>query len=151
MSRKSWVIVAGVCCALIVLLAVLAFVFRDSWAYKMLVGPIAAVEGDQPKHGFLGVGFGGGTASPLTIQSVVEGSGAADAGLQVGDVILAASGADKPDLPALQRVLQASAPGEKLLLRISRGPDEIEVRVRLISFTDMMVLDERARSGRTGP
>jgi serine protease Do len=115
-----------------------------------MAAPVAIVRGQPPKHGFLGILFTGKTA-PLTIQSVVKGSGAADAGLQPGEVIISAGPVEKPDMAALQRVIQTSAPGEELLVKVGRGPDEMEIRVRLISFTDMIVLDERERSDKTAP
>jgi S1-C subfamily serine protease len=108
------------------------------------------VQGDPPKHGFLGVSFAPASA-PLTIQSVVQGSGAAEAGLQPGDVILAAGSTEKPDEAAMQRVVRASVPGQELLLKARRGLDEMEVRVKLISFTDLIVLSERERSGTIAP
>jgi S1-C subfamily serine protease len=151
MSRKGWFITAAIGGTLIVILIVLAYAFRESWAYpRTLGGPVALVKGEPPKHGFLGIEFTG-TTVPLTIQSVVKGSGAADAGLQPGDVVISAGSAEQPDLAALQRVIQASAPGEELRVRVGRGPDEMEIRVRLISFTDMIVLREREGSGKAVP
>jgi S1-C subfamily serine protease len=146
MSRKGRLIVAGTCGALLAALILLfLFILRDdAWRPKTLGGPVAVFKGTPPKYGFLGIDFGGATAAPLAIQRVLTGSGAADAGLQPGDVVLAAGTAVRPDRAALHRVLQATAPGEQLLLRIGRGQDELQVKVSLIRFADIVVLCERS-------
>ncbi len=151
MSRKAWLIVVAVCGGLVVLLvallAVFTFLFPGAWGYRTLGGPVAVMKGAPPKHGFLGVDFAPGPGGPPTIQNVIEGSGAAEAGLQPGDVILAAGNVGTPDLPSLRRVVEATVPGDELTLKIRRGSDEKELRVRLISFTDVIVHREQGRSG----
>lgn len=69
------------------------------------------------------------------ILRVIEGSAAARGGLEVGDVILSIGGrrlSGRVDLPTL---LQARRPGERVDLRVRRGDDELEIRVRLGSRT----------------
>jgi S1-C subfamily serine protease len=95
MRRKGWFIVAGICGMTAILLVGLGLVFLASRAYQRLTaprtlgGPVAIVKGDPPKHGFLGIDFVA-PAAPLTVRQVFEGSGAARAGLQPGDVIVSA-------------------------------------------------------------
>jgi S1-C subfamily serine protease len=121
------------------------YIFReDLFGYHTLGGPVALVKGDAPKHGFLGVDFESTAAEPLTIATVFNGSGAAEAGLRSGDVILAAGAVSLPDLAALQRVIERSKPGEEVFLKVRRGTEELEVRVRLISFAEFVVLRQRA-------
>jgi S1-C subfamily serine protease len=152
MNRKSCLIVAGIGGALVFSLLVLSIIFWNGFVYRRtLGGPVAVVTGEVPKHGFLGVEFGERTAAPLTIHRVLEGSGAADAGLQPGDVILALDTVENPDLAAMQSALRDTSPGQELSLKIGRGSKERHVRVRLISFADVIVRREPERSGQPSP
>jgi S1-C subfamily serine protease len=155
-SRKGWLILgASVFAALAVVLVSIFFLLRGPWGYTTtpLGGPVVIVKGGgkPPRHGFLGIEFPDPPSEPLTVKSVITGSGAADAGLRPGDVILSIGPTEKPDWPALQRVTQASAPGDELVMKIARGSDEIEVRVRLMSFAELSMLSERERSDKTAP
>jgi S1-C subfamily serine protease len=90
-------------------------------------------------------------AAPLTVRSVLDGSGAAQAGLRPGDVIVSAGPEQKPDLSALRRLLQGTVPGDEFPLAIRRGRREIELRVQLISFGEHFVLRERERARDAAP
>ena len=106
---------------------------------SVMSGPVAIVRGNPPKHGFLGAQFTSTSpGAPLTIASVTPASGAAAAGLRAGDQILSAGEAQRPDFDALENILQTTAPGDELPLRVSRGGEQIDLSVRLISFEDFI-------------
>lgn len=56
----------------------------------------------------------------VIVREVMAGAGA-DAGLQVGDVILRANGEELADVDALEQVLENAEAGEGVLLQIMRG------------------------------
>jgi Rieske Fe-S protein len=67
----------------------------------------------------------------LRLTGVVEGSSAAGAGLQVGDVLTQLAGSPLPDQTALDAALLARQPGQIVVLRRPRAGQENEVRVQL--------------------
>jgi Rieske Fe-S protein len=67
----------------------------------------------------------------LRITAVVEGSSAAEAGLQVGDVLTKLNGNPLPDEAALAAVLEGRQPGEVVVLTRRRQGRESEQKVRL--------------------
>ena len=141
MGRARWIIV-GIGLAFVVVVGVFALIFQDKFRPRVLGGPVAIVKGDVPKHGFLGVSFASPDV-PLTIVAVYEGSGAEEAGLMPGDVVTGAGAAQQPDYEALQRVLRPTVPGDELPLTIHRKDQDIRVNVRLISFTEMVIMRDR--------
>src|SRR5262245_4611547 len=145
MSRRAWTALAAWCAIGLVVLVVLGFLVRGSF-YKTAGGPVAVVIGAPPKDGFVGIVFGEATAAPLTIRHVLRGSGADKAGFETGDVVVAAGVARNPDLVALGSVVKGTRPGDELAMTIRCGAEEIEVRVRLISFAEQVMLRERERS-----
>ena len=111
---------------------------------------MGVVAGDPPKRGFLGVDFEA-PAAPLTVRSVLDGSGAARAGLRPGDIIVSAGPEQQPDLAALRRLLEGTVPGAEFPLGIRRGRREIELKVRLISYGECFVLREREHARDAAP
>jgi S1-C subfamily serine protease len=164
MRRRTRLIITATAAAAVVIVVVAIAVFApDSMRYRNMTGPVAIIKGDPPRHGLLGVEFASTTTwpdesasapssapasgpSPLTIDSVIEGSGGAAAGLQPGDVVLALDSTPTPDFPALQRALQATSPGDQVTLTIRRASGEQHVRVRLISFTELIELSQLQRA-----
>ena len=74
----------------------------------------------------LGVTIMSDDASGLVqVASVSPGSGAAEAGIQPGDIILSANGIAIESFADLRRVLDASAPGDVLQIAIRRGNVEL--------------------------
>ncbi|MGH3296559.1 MAG: S1C family serine protease [Trebonia sp.] len=72
-----------------------------------------------------------GTPAGTGIVSVTSGGPADHAGLRVGDVIQAAGGAPTPDTQALAGVLAAAQPGDEITLSVSRGGQELTLKLTL--------------------
>lgn len=62
----------------------------------------------------------------IFVHSPPSGSAAADAGLQHGDIILAADGHEVNAPPNLNEVIKGHQSGETVTLRIRRGSDELD-------------------------
>jgi serine protease Do len=92
------------------------------------------------QHGVLGIEL----ASDSTIQTVFPGSGAAEAGLKVGDVITAIAGEAVSNREALMGRLRRFRPGDTLPLVIRRGEKEEEVKATLGNELTM-IIDRQAR------
>ena len=69
----------------------------------------------------------------LLVRAVEEGSPAEGAGLERGDLLVAASGQELGDVDTLYEVLDGLAPGGTLQLTVLRGTDERELEVRFAS------------------
>jgi S1-C subfamily serine protease len=67
----------------------------------------------------------------LLVRGVAEDGPAAAAGIQRGDLLVAAGETALTDVDALQGVLGALAPGAELALTLVRGVDEQTVTVTL--------------------
>ena len=76
-----------------------------------------------------------GQPAGVGIVRVVPGGAAATAGIQPGDIILDLAGQPVPSVAALQSVLAARKPGDRVQTRISRDGDESTVLVTLGSLT----------------
>jgi S1-C subfamily serine protease len=72
-----------------------------------------------------------GTPAGAGIVAVTSGGPADHAGLRAGDVIAAAAGTPTPDTQALAGVLAAAHPGEQLTLSVTRGAQELTVKLTL--------------------
>jgi serine protease Do len=79
------------------------------------------------------------------INTVEEGSPAEDAGIEVGDVVLALDGRSIPDATALTTGLAARDPGDRVSLTVFRDGETDEFQVTLGEFAA-----ERAPSQRSG-
>lgn len=67
----------------------------------------------------------------LSIKEVQKDSGAEEAGLETGDVILAVEGAEVKAVEDLQKILTGKNPGDKITMRVQRGEEEKEFEVEL--------------------
>ena len=65
------------------------------------------------------------------VRSVVPGSGAEDAGVQAGDVIVGIDGADTPDSASVGEVVRGLEPGDTITMTIVREGETIEVDATL--------------------
>lgn len=65
------------------------------------------------------------------VQSLVPGSAAEEAGLEVGDVITAVDGEETPTSAAVGEIIRGRAPGEQITLRVRRGGEAIELTATL--------------------
>lgn len=83
---------------------------------------VATGEEDLPAPGLLGV-FLRNDGSGLVVSAFSDPSGARDAGLQVGDRLLALEGTPVPHLSALKLALIDRPPGSRVDVAYSRGAD----------------------------
>ena len=81
-------------------------------------------------NGFLGVTLGEDDKGPK-IEEVKEDSGAAKAGLKVGDIVLVVGGKKVAKAEEMIRSLSRTRPGDVVKLRYIRGDEEKEVEVIL--------------------
>lgn len=84
----------------------------------------------------------GGIGRALRIDEVVPGSGAAAAGVRVGDLLAALDGTEVIDRFALRRMISGKAPGDRVRLSLVRDGGRLEVEA---------VLGRRQPEGRDGP
>jgi serine protease Do len=64
------------------------------------------------------------TVRGVLVQSVSQGSGAGDAGMEIGDVILSINGVAVNTVAALQEMVARHRPGEKIEIKMSRKGEE---------------------------
>ena len=76
-----------------------------------------------------------GQPAGVGIAGVTPGGAAAKAGIQPGDIITALAGQPVPSVAALQSVLAARKPGDRIPARLSRNGTESTVQVTLGSIT----------------
>lgn len=65
------------------------------------------------------------------ITDLVPGSGAAESGLEIGDVVMAIDGQEISDFPELQESVSRFHPGDEVMVRVWRNGEEREVLVQL--------------------
>ena len=75
-----------------------------------------------------------GTTPRVFIESVVAGSGADNAGLQRGDIIISMNGTEISEFLELRRIIDTLSPGDELTLEILRGNIQMEVTLILDEF-----------------
>ncbi len=94
------------------------------------------------REGYLGVGMqpiplpaglrekiGHGSPSGLIVLSVVSGSPAEEAGIQLGDILVALEGAPIPDVDELQAALRGENVGRKLKATFVRGGEIVDTQI----------------------
>ena len=84
-------------------------------------------------------------AGTLSISGVEEDSGAADAGLEEGDLILSANEQEIGKIEDLQEVLSGKEPGDHVKLRVKRDDEEMEIEVELRT-REKIFEEERSRN-----
>jgi len=96
------------------------------------VVPVIA-EGKEFEHAWLGIEGPGATTgeAPAQIQGVVAGGPAGDAGLRVGDTIIAIDGKPVDQFGDVSRAIQDSKPGDKVDVKVRRASGEQTVAVTL--------------------
>ena len=72
-----------------------------------------------------------GQPTGVGVVRVTPGGAAATAGIQAGDIVVDLAGQPTPSVAALQAVLAAHKPGDRLLARVSRDGTESTVHVTL--------------------
>lgn len=93
----------------------------------------AVTQGSQPSEAFLGVALAdrldGGTGA--LVQEVVPASAAADAGLQVGDIVLSVDDEAVTGRAGLIATIRDHAPGDRVTLSVRRDDDLLSLDVTL--------------------
>lgn len=102
----------------------------------------------NPQRGVLGIELGEAAVGAAVVQ-VFPGSGAAEAGLEVGDVITAVAGTTVANPQSLVTRLKEFRPGDTLPLVVRRGEKEEEVKATLGNEQTAM-LDRQARQNMMG-
>ena len=86
----------------------------------------------RPDGGFLGVGVADTDADGgARVTSLVDGQAAEQAGLQVGDVVLAIDGTPVASVDQLIETVSSHAAGDQVILTLARGDRKIETVVTL--------------------
>ena len=81
--------------------------------------------------GKLGVRAGGVVGDGLEVASVREGSAAAQAGLQDGDILLRVNGRNTVDKANLRRALASGLKGDQVTLKVQRGDATVDLTATL--------------------
>jgi serine protease Do len=123
---------------------------------RALAGMVSANAREVPVGGGVALGVTlTADAAKLEIGDISEGSGAADAGLEKGDVILSLDGKQVKKRQELLKMLRDYKPGTKVPVKIRRGEEELELEVELKSraefFTDPMSRNDRSERISPGP
>jgi Zn-dependent M28 family amino/carboxypeptidase len=73
--------------------------------------------------------------SGIGVESVSEGTSAADAGIKPGDVLLAWNGESLDSVGTMMTKLRATKPGDVVKMRILRGNEELTIDVKMKAST----------------
>ena len=87
------------------------------------------------EHSVLGIEMQQGGTNPI-VTNVMEGSGAAEAGLQIDDLILSVNGKRVQTQFSLQTTIRGYRPGDSVRIGLQRGEEEVEVRAKLGRIDD---------------
>lgn len=90
----------------------------DAWGHLPGNDPVIGIKGDP-------------AAKEAKIGQVFKDSPAEKAGILVGDVVLEANGIAVADFNAFKAVINDHQPGDELRLKIKRGDQDVEIKVKL--------------------
>ena len=91
----------------------------------------------QREHGFLGIQFEDVESRPMVISGTVPGSGAADVGIQQGDLLLQIEDVPHPGLPEIFEILNASSPGDELAVVVKRDTTPRRLQIPLVAASEI--------------
>jgi hypothetical protein len=115
---------------------------RTSIALVVLCAATSASANKASNPAFLGVGMmdtgGSRGAGPCTITSIEEGSGAAAAALQPGDIFERLDAAAIPNCDALVSQITSKAPGTLIRLDIRRRAQSLKVKAELLTRDEIL-------------
>jgi S1-C subfamily serine protease len=150
--KKSDAIIGGVS-VLVLLIGFVVFLIMQSGAgeYRNMQGPVAIVTpGPATQRGTISpppsVALGAsirGTDDGVLVQQVLPGSTGEAAGLQEGDVILAIDDARTLTPQRLMDILRKHQVDDEITLKIRRGQDASDLKVKLMSREAVMQLVPR--------
>ena len=100
------------------------------------------IDGENPSHAQLGVTmstvnkqlaqrYGFAVDEGAYVSAVQQGSGAEAAGIQAGDIVIAANGDEVTSADGLIIALRSYDVGEKVTLTVMRGNDKMDIEVTL--------------------
>jgi putative serine protease PepD len=90
------------------------------------------ISGGKVAHAYLGVQLGDATSGAgATVGQVAGGGPAADAGLRTGDVVTAIDGRAIGSADALVSAVDGHKPGDQVTLKVRRGGDTSDIKVKL--------------------
>src|SRR3954468_1100610 len=90
------------------------------------------VSGGKVAHAYLGVQLSDATSGAgASIGQIAGGGPASDAGLRTGDVVTAIDGKAIGGADALVNAVDAHKPGDQVTLKVRRGGDTSQIKVRL--------------------
>ncbi len=72
-----------------------------------------------------------GTAAGVLVAGVQRGSPADRAGIKPGDIVLTVDGKHAGDPDSMRTLIVALAPGKQIMLKLKRGPNELELPVQV--------------------
>jgi S1-C subfamily serine protease len=101
--------------------------FKETWDRMVKGDAWGHLPGNDP---YLGV-KGDENSKEAKIAKIYDNSPAAKAGMTVGDVIVTVNDAPVADYPAFKGVINDHQPGDELKLKIKRGDQDVEIKVRL--------------------
>lgn len=96
---------------------------------------------------FLGIGMrdlqgqsatSGVVLGPCMVESVTRGSGAKEAGLLPGDMLISIDGTPVPSCDAVQRVIQARQPGDTVRIALRRYGRPLRLEATLVSRDEIL-------------
>jgi len=94
--------------------------------------PAPQVKPDDRQPGYLGItGAWDDTAKGVTISTIIAGSAAEKAGMQVGDVILEIGGKAFEDFEGLRALVTSKKEGEEVELKLNRAGEEKKLKLKL--------------------
>jgi putative serine protease PepD len=115
------------------------------------------IQDGSAEHAFLGVGLSDATATAdgvtragASVQSVSDGSPAADAGLEQGDVIVAIDGKAVAGAESLTGYVRAHASGDEVTLTVVRDGKSLDVDVTLATREETSTSGSGQGSGDQG-
>lgn len=105
------------------------------------------IENGEVRHAFLGIQgqtvdrqvaelYGLPVSQGAVVAAVVEGTPAAEAGLQRGDIIVAMDGREIRSMPELAGLIQRQQPGDTVEMTVRRGGEELTLDVTLQARPD---------------
>jgi serine protease Do len=101
--------------------------FKETWDRMVRGDAWGHLPGFDP---FIGI-RGDANSKEAKVGHVFPDSPAAKAGVLVGDVIASIGGEDVADFAAFKAVINDHQPGDELKLKLKRGDQELEIKVKL--------------------
>jgi putative serine protease PepD len=101
---------------------------------SLVAAELEALEsGEEVEHAYLGVATAGASESSpgATVEEVVAGSPAAEAGLRTGDLITALDGTQIGGSEDLVAAIGQRAPGDSVILEVDRRSEALSLKVTL--------------------